>query len=225
MPIIQLERVTKAYAMGHQTLEVLKGITLSIEAGEFLAIMGPSGSGKSTLLHLLGCLDRPTSGTYRFEDEIVSALSRRDLVRLRRSRIGFVFQNFQLLPRMTAQENVALPLLYRGTPRRRERSLELLGKVGLTSRARHRPTELSGGEQQRVAIARALANDPLLILADEPTGNLDSRTGEEILALFEDLNHQGRTIVLVTHEASLARRVDRILSLFDGQLRHAENTH
>jgi putative ABC transport system ATP-binding protein len=196
----------------------LRDISLIVEEGQYLAIMGPSGSGKSTLLNLIGCLDRPSSGHYILGGEDVSGLSDSALSEVRGRRIGFVFQSFNLIPQLTALDNIEVPLFYQQMPRRerRRRSEELAERVGLGPRARHKPMELSGGEQQRVAIARALANDPLIILADEPTGNLDSRTGQEILAIFDDLSSRGRTLIIVTHDESVGRRTHSIVRVADG---------
>jgi putative ABC transport system ATP-binding protein len=219
--VIELTDVVKTYATGEVEVRALGGVSLAVRAGEFLALMGPSGSGKSTLMNLIGCLDRPTRGTYRFDGQDVSRLSRRQRAHLRNRKIGFVFQSFNLLKRYTAAENVEMPLVYAGVragPRRR-RALEMLARVGLTDRARHLPNQLSGGQQQRVAIARALINRPQLLLADEPTGNLDSRTGAEILAEFERLNREyNQTIILVTHDPALAAHAPRQVTLHDGEI-------
>jgi putative ABC transport system ATP-binding protein len=199
---------------------VLDGVSLGIKQGEFVAIMGPSGSGKSTLMNIIGCLDRPTSGVYRFEDREISTMNDDELASVRNIKIGFVFQTFNLLPRFSALKNVEVPLIYSGVParERRERAIPLLEKVGLADRLHHKPTELSGGQQQRVAIARALVNHPPLLLADEPTGNLDSRSGEEILHILTNLNDQGVTIILVTHDQNVGTRCKRMINLKDGQI-------
>ena len=216
--MIRLQGITKVYPMGKRELTVLKGINIHIEQGELVAIMGPSGSGKSTLLNLIGCLDKPTSGSYYLEDKEVSRLSSGELAQVRAQKIGFVFQTFNLLPRLSALANVELGMRYCGGSDRR-RAMEALAKVGLSDRVSHRPTELSGGEQQRVAIARALVKSPPLILADEPTGNLDSRSGEEIISILTTLHsEQGITLLMVTHELNLARQCQRIINLKDGQV-------
>jgi len=216
--MIHLQDITKVYPMGKQELTVLKGVNLHIEQGELVAIMGPSGSGKTTILNLIGCLDKPTSGSYLLEDREVSRLSSGELAQVRSRKIGFVFQTFNLLPRFSALANVELGMRYAGGSDRR-RAMEALAKVGLSDRTNHRPTELSGGEQQRVAIARALVKNPPIILADEPTGNLDSRSGEEIISILTSLHaEQGITLVLITHDASIAHHCQRIINLKDGQV-------
>jgi putative ABC transport system ATP-binding protein len=217
--LIQLENVTKIYDAGENAVEALQGIDVAIERGEFLSIIGPSGSGKSTLMHIIGCLDTPSSGRYWLDGEDVAELTSRALARIRNQKIGFVFQTFNLLPRATVLKNVELPLLYAGMKHseRRDRAASALERVGLTNRARHRPNELSGGQRQRVAIARALVNNPSLILADEPTGNLDQKTGSEIIDIFENLAGE-ETIIIVTHDPTIASRTDRRIKIVDGRI-------
>jgi putative ABC transport system ATP-binding protein len=216
--VIAIENVTKLYQMGEETIHALRGVSLEIRRNEYLAIMGPSGSGKSTLMNMLGCLDTPTSGRYEFNGADVARMTDDELADIRNREIGFVFQTFNLLPRSNALRNVELPLIYAGIKPadRKERALAALDNVGLAKRVHHKPNELSGGQRQRVAIARALVNRPSIILADEPTGNLDSKTGVEILALFEDLYQQGNTLIVVTHEEAVARHARRIIRLHDG---------
>ena len=216
--MIEFRDLTKIYVMGEEEVPALAGVSLTIERGEYVAVIGPSGSGKSTLMNILGGLDRPTSGSYRFEGEEVGEFGDDALAEFRRRRIGFVFQSFQLLPRLTALQNVELPMIYAGTPRteRRARAAELLERVGLGTRMGHRPTQLSGGQQQRVAIARSLANRPDLLLADEPTGALDSHTGEEVLKLFHELNGDGLTLAIVTHDPDVANEAHRRVAFRDG---------
>ncbi len=220
MSLIKTVDLVKIYQLDGVEVPALRGVSIEIEEGEYVSIMGPSGSGKSTLMHILGCLDRPTSGQYFLERQDVSLLDEDSLAEIRKRKIGFVFQSFNLLPRITNLENVELPMTYAGVPskERRRRALELLEKVGLKHRAYHRPTEISGGEAQRVAIARALANNPRIILADEPTGNLDTKTGEEIMNLFEELHSEGRTIIVVTHDPEVSERTKRIIRIRDGKI-------
>jgi putative ABC transport system ATP-binding protein len=222
-PLIETQEVQVIYGVGDAEVRALDGVSMRVEPGEFLAIMGPSGSGKSTLLHVLGCMARPSAGHYILDGEDVSSLDRAELAAIRNRKLGFVFQSYNLLPRTSALENVMLPLVYDrdedlSAQERQERALKMLDDVGLGQRASHQPRELSGGEQQRVAIARALVNDPLLILADEPTGNLDSQSGEEVMQVLERLNEQGRTIVMVTHDAQIAKHTRRTIHLHDGRI-------
>ncbi len=216
--IIHLEDIRKSYIMGKNELQVLKGISLDISKNEYVALMGPSGSGKSTLMNILGCLDTPSAGKYILNNNDVSKMADNDLAEIRNKEIGFVFQQFNLLPRLTALENVALPLVYAGMGRkqRNERAMHVLELVSLTDRSHHKPNELSGGQSQRVAIARALVNDPSIILADEPTGNLDTKTSYEIMEIFNAIHAEGNTIVLVTHEEDIANHAHRIVRLRDG---------
>src|SRR5215216_998932 len=218
--IIHLKNIIKNYFLGKQVIEVLKGISLDIFKNEYVALMGPSGSGKSTLMNIIGCLDTPTSGNYILNGKDVSRTADNDLAEVRNKEIGFVFQQFNLLPRLTAAENVALPLVYAGIPRkqRMQKALQVLEKVNLADRSQHRPNELSGGQNQRVAIARALVNDPSIILADEPTGNLDSKTSYEIMDIFGQIHTSGNTVILVTHEEDIANHAHRIIRLRDGLL-------
>jgi putative ABC transport system ATP-binding protein len=216
--MLQLENITKVYKAGQTEVPALRGISCRIESGEMVSIIGPSGSGKSTLMNIIGCLDKPTSGQYRLDGTEVSELNDNQLAEIRNKKIGFVFQSFHLLSRTTALANVELPLIYSGASNRRQRALQVLESVGLAHRVTHRPSELAGGEQQRVAIARALVTNPSLILADEPTGNLDTRTSQEIMAIFKKLNEQGMTIVLVTHEPDIAAYTQRTIKLRDGQI-------
>ncbi len=216
--MIELENVTKIYRMGKVEIPALRGVSLTIEKGEMLAIIGASGSGKSTLMNIIGCLDKPTSGEYIFDGTDVSRLNDNRLAVMRNKEIGFVFQDYNLLRRASAVANVELPLIYSGGIRKRQRALEALERVGLAARANHKPTELSGGEQQRVAIARALVNNPAIVLADEPTGNLDSAATAEIIAIFRQLNQDGITVIMVTHEMDIAAQAKRTIRLLDGQI-------
>ena len=217
--MVELENITKVYHMGKVEVHALRGVTLSIAEGEMIAVIGASGSGKSTMLNVIGLLDRPASGRYLFKGIDVSQLNDNQLAEMRNKEFGFVFQDFNLLPRATALANVELPLIYSGNVRRRrERAGEALERVGLGERANHKPTEMSGGEQQRVAIARALVNNPSLILADEPTGNLDTHSSAEIMSIFRQLHREGKTVVLITHEADIAAQAERIIRLQDGRM-------
>jgi len=218
--LIEIEEIHKIYHVGTEEVHALRGLSVKIVPNEYVSIMGPSGSGKSTLMNILGCLDTPTKGKYRFKDQEIAGLDDNQLANIRNREIGFVFQTFNLLPRATALHNVELPLIYNGTParERRQRAREALEAVGLGDRGHHRPNELSGGQRQRVAIARALVNKPSVILADEPTGNLDSKTGEEIMQVFEQIHTSGNTIILVTHEEYIAQHTQRSIRLLDGQV-------
>jgi putative ABC transport system ATP-binding protein len=220
MVLIETQDLWKTYVMGEEEIHALRGVSIQIERGEYVAIMGPSGSGKSTLMNLIGCLDTPSKGSYLLNNKEVAAMNDDELARIRNEEIGFVFQTFNLLPRATALHNVELPLIYAGMPskERQDRAKQALEKVELMSRATHRPNELSGGQRQRVAIARALVNNPSILLADEPTGNLDSKTGNEIMGVFERLHSGGNTIILVTHEADIAAYAHRVISIRDGQV-------
>ena len=219
-PLIEIRSVRQDYRLGSEVVQALRGVDLTIQRNEFIAISGPSGSGKSTLMNLIGCLDTPTAGQYRLAGRVVSELDDAELARIRNREIGFVFQTFNLMPRATALNNVELPLVYAGVPKRKRRPMAeaVMAQMGLTDRRGHRPGELSGGERQRVAIARALVNRPSIVLADEPTGNLDSTTSGEIMEVFEEIHRQGQTLILVTHEADIARRARRHVQLVDGNV-------
>ncbi len=219
--IIKTENLTKDYETGTQVVSALKGINLSVEKGEFLSIMGPSGSGKTTLMNIIGCLDSPTNGSYYLNEKSVSKLDDDELAKIRNEEIGFVFQSFHLLARNTAFDNVMLPLKYAGISKEEatKKSNDVLDLVGLSNRSKHTPAELSGGQQQRVAIARALVNEPSILFADEPTGNLDSNTGQEVMKIFKDLNENGQTIILITHEDSIAKQSNRIITIMDGLIK------
>lgn len=225
MNIITIEHIAKIYQVGSEEVHALRDVSLTIDRNEYVAIMGPSGSGKSTLMNILGCLDTPTHGIYNFKDVNVSQMNDNELAKIRNKEIGFVFQTFNLLPRSDALHNVELPLIYAGVPstERRERALVALEHVGLSDRVHHKPNELSGGQRQRVAVARALVTEPSIILADEPTGNLDTKTGEDIMALFNEIYEQGNTIILVTHEEYIAEHAERILRIRDGLIERDES--
>ena len=220
MPMIETDNLWRTYTMGQEKVHALRSVSMTIEKGEYVAIMGPSGSGKSTMMNLIGCLDTPTQGEYWLNDQRVRKLNDNQLANIRNREIGFVFQTFNLLPRATALHNVELPLIYNGTPKaeREEMAKAALAKVELADRMMHKPSELSGGQRQRVAVARALVNNPSILLADEPTGNLDSKTSTEIMRLFGDLHRQGNTIITVTHERDIARHAHRVLSILDGRV-------
>ncbi|WP_312700800.1 ABC transporter ATP-binding protein [Sedimentibacter sp.] len=218
--MIDLKNITKTYDMGSVQVEVLRGITMHVDEGEFIAIVGPSGSGKSTLMNMIGCLDTPTTGEYYLDGREISTYNEKQLSKIRNEKIGFIFQKFNLLPKLSALENVELPLIYRGMSQkeRRQRSIDALTKVGLDDRMNHKPTELSGGQQQRVAIARALAGDPPVLLADEPTGNLDSKSGSDVMNLIKQLSSEGKTIVLITHDNEIAMEAEKTIIIKDGML-------
>ena len=222
----RMEKINKFYPMGDEMSHVLKDIDLKLEPGEFLSVLGPSGSGKSTLMNIIGCLDTATSGRYILRGREIEDLSEVELAGIRSREIGFIFQNSQLLPRLTAQKNVELPLIYAGVPpkERRKRALEMLDRVGLSDKTAHYPNQLSGGQQQRVAIARALAGDPSILLADEPTGALDQKTGRQVMALFRELNEEGRTIIMITHDMNIAKNARRVVHIIDGELTEGGET-
>ena len=225
-PSFKMEKINKFYQMGEERAHILKDVDLTIDEGEYLSVLGPSGSGKSTLMNIIGCLDVATSGNYTLHGQPVEEMTEAELARLRSEEIGFVFQNSQLLPRLSAQKNVELPLIYAGVgPReRRRRARELLERVGLSDRMEHLPNQLSGGQQQRVAIARALAGNPTLLLADEPTGALDQKTGKQVMALFRELNDEGRTIIMITHDMNIAKNARRVVHIIDGILTEGGST-
>ena len=227
MSLIQTQELWKTYSMGTESVHALQGLSVDIDQGEFVAIMGPSGSGKSTFMNLIGCLDTPSQGTYMLNQKNVSQMNDDELARIRNQEIGFVFQTFNLLPRASALHNVELPLIYAGVPvsTRKNRAIEAMKVVELEDRMSHRPNELSGGQRQRVAIARALVNNPSIVLADEPTGNLDSKTGVEIMAVFERLHRKGHTIILITHEDNIAKHAHRIIHILDGTVERDEKNH
>ncbi|HEY5585555.1 MAG TPA: ABC transporter ATP-binding protein [Ruminiclostridium sp.] len=222
--ILNMQNICKSYYMGEEELEVLHNVNLSIHSGEFLSILGPSGSGKSTIMNIIGCLDVPTSGKYFLSGNDIDELDEFDLAKVRNREIGFVFQSFQLLPRMTALQNVELPLIYSGLPssQRKKRAKEILERIGLSDKMRNLPNQLSGGQQQRVAIARALVTQPTILLADEPTGALDQKTGAQVMELFEELNRDGRTIIMITHDINIARHAKRVVNILDGYLNEQE---
>lgn len=224
MEIINTENLIKTYDMGKVQVHALQGVDVSIQQGEFVAIIGPSGSGKSTLMHILGCLDSPSKGSYSLDGINVEKLSKGKLAKIRNTKIGFVFQTFNLLPHINVQKNVELPLLYAGMEKkqREKRAIEVLNSVGLGDRLKHKPSELSGGQRQRVAIARAIVNSPSIILADEPTGNLDSTSGSDIMTIFSNLHAQGNTVIVVTHDQSIAKKADRVITIIDGKIHNGD---
>ncbi|KGK83917.1 macrolide ABC transporter ATP-binding protein [Desulfosporosinus sp. HMP52] len=218
--VLNMQNISKSYYMGEEELEVLRKVNLQVNSGEFLSLLGPSGSGKSTMMNIIGCLDIPSSGKYLLSGNDIEDLDETELAFIRNKEIGFVFQSFQLLPRLSALQNVELPLIYAGlsSTERKERSLKMLDRVGLVDKTKNLPTQLSGGQQQRVAIARALVTEPTILLADEPTGALDQKTGAQVMELFEELNHDGRTIIMITHDIGIARHAKRVVNILDGQL-------
>ncbi len=224
MDVIRISQMIKDYDLGKIKVRALCGVDLNIRKGEFVAIMGPSGSGKSTLMHIIGCLDRPTYGDYYLDDQLVSALPKSALSQIRNKKIGFVFQSFNLLPHLNIQKNVELPLMYSGLAvrKRSHKAIEILASVGLEDRLRHKPSELSGGQRQRVAIARAIVNEPSILLADEPTGNLDSQSGGDILEIFNKLHQAGNTVIMVTHDSAVAARADRVIRIMDGNIQDGD---
>lgn len=224
MDVIRISQMIKDYDLGKIKVRALCGVDLNIRKGEFVAIMGPSGSGKSTLMHIIGCLDRPSFGDYYLDEQLVSALPKSELSQIRNKKIGFVFQSFNLLPHLNIQKNVELPLMYSGTPvrKRSQKAIEILASVGLEDRLRHKPSELSGGQRQRVAIARAIVNEPSILLADEPTGNLDSQSGGDILEIFNKLHQAGNTVIMVTHDSAVAARADRVIRIMDGNIQDGD---
>jgi putative ABC transport system ATP-binding protein len=224
MDVIRISQMIKDYDLGKIKVRALCGVDLNIRKGEFVAIMGPSGSGKSTLMHIIGCLDRPSFGDYYLDEQLVSALPKSELSQIRNKKIGFVFQSFNLLPHLNIQKNVELPLMYSGTPvrKRSQKAIEILASVGLEDRLRHKPSELSGGQRQRVAIARAIVNEPAILLADEPTGNLDSQSGGDILEIFNKLHQAGNTVIMVTHDSAVAARADRVIRIMDGNIQDGD---
>lgn len=224
MDVIRISQMIKDYDLGKIKVRALCGVDLNIRKGEFVAIMGPSGSGKSTLMHIIGCLDRPSFGDYYLDEQLVSALPKSELSQIRNKKIGFVFQSFNLLPHLNIQKNVELPLMYSGVSvrKRSQKAIEILASVGLEDRLRHKPSELSGGQRQRVAIARAIVNEPSILLADEPTGNLDSQSGGDILEIFNKLHQAGNTVIMVTHDSAVAARADRVIRIMDGNIQDGD---